>query len=307
MGKLRKRPEGYAPFLELVFRERREGGGVLDPGKFGGTPEGRNRRHCLVMVHGFNNNDGEAAIAYDGFRQRQLEAFADVDVIDLNRRLGDAFWPGDADWGWFDLVDFGVYSTAVGHARRTAAELRELLLRMPSLLEVEFIGHSLGCRLILETLELFRQNHDGPAVRRVCLMAPAVPMEMLEPRGRYHDLLASLAMNGTRVLVMHSRQDKVLHLAFAAGQATAGPDERSTRALGREGPNPLLPGYRATLDDRQMSGADHGDYWGHSGTSVARESARTAGRFFEIGNRPREIGVARSVGVAAPGFAWIRA
>jgi pimeloyl-ACP methyl ester carboxylesterase len=302
MGKLKERPAGYAPFLELGFREKREGGGVLDPGRFAGIPEGRNRRSCLVMVHGFNNNDGEAAIAYDGFRQRQLEEYGDIDVADLDRRLGDAFWTGDADWGLFDLLDFGVYSQAVGNARRTAAELRELLLKMPSLIEAEFIGHSLGCRLILETLELFRQNQDGPAIRRVCLMAPAVPMEFLEPGGRYHGLLAELSMKGTRVLVLHSRQDRVLQLAFAAGQATAGPDERSTRALGREGPNPLMPGYHGSLDEMQMGGANHGDYWGHSGTGIARESARTAGRFFEIGATRREVGTVRTVAVAEPGF-----
>jgi hypothetical protein len=302
MGRLKKRPVGYAPFLELIFRDRREGGGVLDPAKLGGIAEARNRRACLVMVHGFNNNDGEAAVAYEGFRQRQLEAFTELSAIDLNRRLADAFWPGDADWGFFDLVDFGVYSRAVGHARLTAARMCELLDSMPSLLEVEFMGHSLGCRIILETLEILRQRRYGPVVRRVCLMAPAVPMEMLEPGGKYHGLLAKLAADGTRMLVLHSREDRVLHLAFGAGQALAGPDERSVRALGREGPSPLLPGYHATLDDRQMSGANHGDYWGHSGTGIARESARIAGRFLEIGRSGREIGVTRNVGFAEPGY-----
>jgi hypothetical protein len=289
MGKLKPRPAGYTPFLELVFRQRREGGGVVDPGKFGGALDAQSRRTCIVMVHGFNNNDGEAAAAYDGFRQRQLEDFGSgTDLISLNRRLGDAFWTGDADWGWFDLVDFGVYSQAVGFARRTGAELRELILRLPDLLEVEFIGHSLGCRLILEALELFREHGDGPAIRRVCLMAAAVPMEMLEPGGRYNDLLSDLAARGTRVLVLHSKQDTVLHYAFGVGQAMAGPGERSSRALGREGPSPMLPGYHATLDEAEMAGANHGDYWGHSGTAVARESARRAGHFFELGTAGRE-------------------
>jgi pimeloyl-ACP methyl ester carboxylesterase len=303
MGKLKERPGGYAPFLELVFRERREGGGVLDPGKFAGIPDAQARRTCLVMVHGFNNNDGEAAAAYDGFRQRQLEeAGAAIDIVDLNRRLGDAFWTGDADWGWFDLVDFGVYSQAVGFARRTGPELRDLILKLPNLLEVEFIGHSLGCRLILEALESFREHNDRPAIRRVCLMAAAVPMEMLEPGGRYHDLLADLSNRGTKVLVLHSRQDTVLQYAFSLGQASAGPGERSTRALGREGPNPMLPGYRATLDEMQMAGANHGDYWGHSGRDIARESARQAGRFFELGKSSREVGTRRKGWIPSDGF-----
>ncbi|HET9425597.1 MAG TPA: hypothetical protein VFO55_09510 [Gemmatimonadaceae bacterium] len=302
MGRLKKRPPGYSPFLEFSFRRQREGGGVLSPGRFGGIPEAQARASCVVLVHGFNNNDGEAAIAYDGFRQRQLESFPDIDLTDLNRRLGDAFWTGDADWGWFDLVDFGVYPNAVGHARKTAAELRALLLSMPNLLELDLIGHSLGCRLILETLELFRKHGDGPLVRRVCLMAAAVPMEMLEPGGRYHELLRKLSVEGTRILVLHSRQDTVLHYAFFAGQAMAGPDERSARPLGREGPNPLLPGYRGTLDEMQMGGAKHGDYWGHSNTGIAREAARQAGAFLEIGRAPREIAFTRRLGAAEPGY-----
>jgi pimeloyl-ACP methyl ester carboxylesterase len=303
MGKLKPRPAGYAPLLELSFRQKREGGAVLDPGKLLGSPEALARRQCTVLVHGFNNNDGEAAIAYDGFRQRLTESFG-VDVADLDRRIGDAFWVGDADWGFFDFLDFGVYSNAVGHARRTAAELRQLLLSMPNLVELDLIGHSLGCRLILETLALFRQNGDGPRIRRVCLMAAAVPMEMIEPGGIYHDLLRDLSAGGTRVLVLHSRQDTVLHYAFFAGQAMAGPDERSSRPLGREGPNPLIPGYHATLEQMQMAGAAHGDYWGHSGKEIARQSARQAGRFLELGTGPREIGGARSVAFVEDGYPW---
>ena len=45
-----------------------------------------------------------------------------------------------------------------------------------------------------------------------------------------------------------------------------------------------------------MTGADHGDYWGHSGKAIARESAKWAGRFFGLGQRGREIGIAREIG-----------
>ncbi len=301
MAKLKDRPPGYKPLLEFVLRKKREGGGVLTPGKLGGLADSLNRRACVVMVHGFNNNDGEAAHAYEGFRQRQIEALG-ASLPELNARLGDAFWPGDADWSWFDFVDFGVYSTAVGQAHATATELTALILGMPSLLEVDFIGHSLGCRVILETLHHLHQSRRGPAVRRVCLMAAAVPMEKLEPGGDFHDLLVGLSAQGTKILVLHSRQDVVLHYAFGAGQALAGPGERSTRALGREGPNPLLPGYRATLDDMQMGGANHGDYWGHSGSGISRESATTAGRFLALGQLKREVGTRRTAGVPSPGF-----
>jgi pimeloyl-ACP methyl ester carboxylesterase len=303
MGRLKPRPIGYSPELELTFRDKREGGGVRVPGNFGGRVEAQGRHTCVVLVHGFNNNDGEAAAAYDGFRQRHIEQLG-ADLTDLNRRLGDAFWPGDASWGFFDFFDFGVYPTAVGNARRTAAELREMLLRMPNLLEVDFIGHSLGSRLILETLEQFRAHGDGPRIRRVCLMAAAVPMEMVEPGGKYFDLLNKLAIDGTEILVLHSRQDKVLHLAFGAGQAMAGPDERSSRALGRYGPHPLMPGYGGTMRDRPMSGANHGDYWGHSNNDVSRQASSEAGRFLGLGVTARELVTARTIGAPEPGYGW---
>jgi hypothetical protein len=292
MGKQKPRPEGYKPPLQFLLREKLEGGNILSPGKFFDDKAAMTRTSCVVMVHGFNNTDGEAAYAYDGFRKQQIEAFgADLDA--LNARLGDTFWAGDADWGWFDFADFGVYSRAIGHAHQAANELLALLRRMPNLVEVEFIGHSLGTRVVLETIHHMVAAGGGPRIRRVCLMAAAVPMEKLEPGGDFYDTLTSLAAGGTQLFIMHSRQDKVLHFAFPFGQAMAGPGERSWRALGRDGPNPLVPGYHGTVDEMPMTGADHGDYWGHSGKPIARESAKWAGRFlgFDLGGR--EIGVAR--------------
>ena len=306
MGKRKDRPKGYNPPLQFLLREKDEGGGIRSPGKFSDERFAAARLSCVVMVHGFNNTDGEAAYAYHGFRSRQIEAFGTTTEA-LNARLGDTFWAGDADWGWFDFADFGVYSRAIGHARQAAGELVALLQRMPNLGEVEFIGHSLGSRVILETLHRLVAGGSAPRVRRVCLMAAAVPMEKLEPGGDFYDTLLTLAANGTQLLIMHSRQDKVLHYAFPLGQATGGPGERSSRALGRDGPNPLMPGYHGTLDEMQMGGADHGDYWGHSGKSVARESAKWAGRFLGFDEHGRDVGVSRRVGFGEPGFPSRRA
>jgi len=301
MGKLKARPDDYHPLLELRLRALREGGNVLVPGQFNTDIVAQERRSCIVMVHGFNNNDGEAAAAYDGFRARQVQAYGTT-VDELNAILGDAFWPGDAAWGWFDLFDFGVYSGAIGHAHGTATELAAMLRRMPNLLDLSFIGHSLGCRVILETIDHLLKAADAPPIRRVCLMAPAVPMEKLEPEGDFHATLTQLAANGTEILVLHSRQDKVLQFAFPIGQAMGGPGEKSDRALGREGPNPMLPGYGGTLDEMQMGGADHGDYWGHSKKPIAFESAKRAGRFFGFDTSGRTVGEPRAVGFSEPGF-----
>src|SRR5689334_14705411 len=306
MGKRKPRPEGYNPPMQFLLRQKEEGGNILSPGKFSDDNVAAARASCIVMIHGFNNTDGEAACAYDGFRKRQIEAFGER-LDDLNVQLGDTFWAGDADWGWFDFADFGVYSRAIGHAHQAANELVALFNRMPHLIEIDFIAHSLGCRVAIETIHHLVTAGQAGKIRRVCLMAAAVPMEKLEPGGDFYGTLEALAANGTQIFVMHSRQDKVLQYAYSLGQSMGGPGERSARALGRDGPNPLMPGYHGTLDEMQMGGADHGDYWGHSEKPIARESAKWAGRFFGFDQRGREIGVERDVGFAEPGFPSRRA
>jgi hypothetical protein len=170
---------------------------------------------------------------------------------------------------------------------------------MPNLEQVDFIGHSLGCRVVLETLLALRP-HAVPIVRRVALMAAAVPSEMLEPGGRFFPLLTLMAAEGTRIDVLHSMQDTVLHYAFPPGQSLAGGGEGSARALGRYGPSPLMPGFRGTITEREITGAAHGDYWGNGKKPPSSVAAAEAGTFLSLGEIGREIGVERELGAPAP-------
>jgi hypothetical protein len=130
-------------------------------------------------------------------------------------------------------------------------------------------------------------------------MAAAVPSEMLEYRGKFHGLLMELQAEGTSIRVLHTKQDSVLHYAFPPGQSLAGGKEASDRALGRFGPSPLMPGYHGTLTDREIVGASHGDYWGHSKTPPSRLATEEAGRFLSLGDIGRELGVERELGAPA--------
>ena len=251
------------------------------------------------MVHGFNNTDSDAAEAYFGFRARQKEIFGTRDLAGFDRRFGDTFWPGDADWwSFFDKADFLIYPGAVHNAVNAAKELAELLWRMPNLETVDFIGHSLGCRVALETL-LFLRTRTLPIIGRVVLMAAAVPSEMLERNGKFYGLLTELAAEGTNIRVLHSKQDTVLHYAFPPGQSLAGAREASDRALGRFGPSPWMPGFHSTLSEREIAGAAHGDYWGPSKTPPSLVATEDAGRFLSLGDIGRDVGVARDLGVTA--------
>src|SRR5687767_48640 len=221
MGKNNDRQGAYRPQLQFKLRRDKEGGTLLSPGQTLGTVDAQGRRECLVLVHGFNNSDGGAAAAYFAFRNAEKGIFNPGDPDVFERRFGDTFWPGDADWSFFDKLDFLIYPKAVHTAVHAAAELDRLLAKMPNLERVDFIGHSLGCRVILETLVLLRRR-TLPMIGRVLLMAAAVPAEMLERGGRFFNLMMELWVEGIEVRVLHSTADKTLHFAFPPGQSLAG-------------------------------------------------------------------------------------
>src|SRR6202048_4714441 len=107
MGRNGKRPSDYAPLLQFYLRVKPEGGKLLVPGELRALPDALARRECLVLVHGFNSTDSEAADAYFGFRAREREIFDTGDGTGFDRRFGDTYWPGDADWwSFFDKLDF---------------------------------------------------------------------------------------------------------------------------------------------------------------------------------------------------------
>ena len=276
---------------------------MRSPGDLRGSLEARARKTCLVLVHGFNNTDSEAAIAYQGFRKRQIEIFGGQVEKTIESYFGDAYWPGDADWWWvFDKADFLVYPVSVHAAKKAAKELFELIVRMPNLEQLDIVAHSLGCRVTLETLLLLR-SRALPRVRSVCFMAAAVPAEMLEPGGRFYDLLVQLGSEGTRIEVLHSDSDTVLHYAFPPGQAAAGGGEGSLRALGRVGVTQTMPWAGYSLNGQPVAGAKHGDYWGHSGTVASKNATKAAGQFLDIGAFGRQLGMSRALSAPAePGI-----
>ena len=299
MGKDAKRPCGYSPALEFYLRRDKEGGRLLDPGVFHGMlPDALARRTCLVLVHGFNNSDGGAATAYFAFRKREGALFSSVDPSAFESVFGDTFWPGDAEWGFFDKLDFLIYPTAVHTAVDAGKDLDAMLAKLPNLERVDFIGHSLGCRVVLETLLLLRKR-ALPKVGRVVLMAAAVPSEMLERGGRFFNLLMELWAEGIEVRVFHSLDDKVLHWAFPPGQSLAGKTEASQRALGRYGPSVMMPGWNRTLKGVTVTGADHSDYWGDGKPAPSLQSTTEAGIFLRLGELKRELGTARGISATA--------
>lgn len=282
-------PEGYNPNLIFDLRQDVEGGDLLIPGQIRGGMGVYSRRECMVLVHGFNNHAGEAATAYQGFRKSECATYDNLQPETLEMLLGDTFWPGDADWpGPVDWVDFSVYPRAVGTAKEAGPVLGEVLQKFPRIERIHFIGHSLGCRVVLECL-LYLQKQGFPLLKvgGVCLMAAAVPIHMVESGGRFASLLDGLSIAGTKILVLHSTKDTVLHYAFPPGQTIAGDGEgRFPTALGRFGPPHSM---RGIIFQETIEGAGHSDYWGNAKSNASRESTSVVGAFFKLGTRPRKM------------------
>jgi len=277
-----KRPDDYRPGLSLSLRQKCEGGKLTDAVIQIPTDLPATRRHATLLVHGFNNDYGEAAVAYLGFRQRQYGQFDKIVPPRLEKRFGDVFWPGDADWGVVDVLDFLVYPLAVTSAKEAGKKLAEYLQSRPNLLRIDFIGHSLGCRLILELIEHLRKKAPH-MIGKVCLMAAAVPIKKVEDGG---DLEMTLAAT-KEALILHSKHDKVLKFAFRISQTMAkGKEGFFPKALGAVGPTPKVSGK---LRHRRIDGARHSDYWGHMKNGVSGIAAVAAGKFMGFGEIERSI------------------
>ncbi len=296
-----QRPAGYAPRLVLDAREADEGGRVRQPIAVGWrTHSGPGGGEMLLLLHGYNNHRAEAEAAYMAFRARQGLVVRGPLHEPLDQLLADTFWPGDARLpGLLDRLDPLHYPVALATARDEVAPLLATCLRQAPLrpARLHIVGHSMGCRLALELMDLL--HGDGPPIGRVALMAAAVPTFMLRPGGRFEHTLA----RAEAVCVMSSVDDAVLGWAFPIGQTMAGPWEEGflPEALGRRGRVPASAGARVlneVIDD-----AGHSDYWGWVGQrdgrplsaderSVNERTAQVLTRFLRLDAAPRREPVA---------------
>jgi hypothetical protein len=289
-------PADYDPWLVLSVREAPEGGDLSLEVKCDPPYPPSAARELVVLVHGFNNHMGEAAEAYQGFRDRQYPLAGAVPPA-LESSLGDFFWPGDADWfGWLDKVDFLVYPKAVHTAPQAGQKLARFIASLPNLLVLHFVGHSLGCRVVLECIkELSTGNHAQ--IRHVVLMAAAVPDFMVVTGAALADAIAV----AQSVLVLHSTSDLVLHYAFPPGQTIAGTGEGVLPvALGRFGPP---AGMTGRVEGQRIANAGHGDYWGTKGDDVSAMSdsvrdvvAGYVAASLQLGKLARQTAAARRPG-----------
>ena len=143
---------------------------------------------------------------------------------------------------------------------------------------VILIGHSLGCRLLLEALK--KQMKTNYRLE-VFLMAAAVPVSMVKPGQELNHSISS----AEKCTILYSKNDFVLRATFPPGQALAG--EGFNEAVGLKG-KPSGVWYKR----EEMPNYKHGDYWKEK--KSAEFIAQQLG-FPKSSSSPRKLKLQRSM------------
>ncbi|MGE0531601.1 MAG: alpha/beta fold hydrolase [Hyphomonadaceae bacterium] len=201
------------------------------------------RLEYVFLVHGWNIQSGHAVDEYD------------VLIEEIGQRSNSTVdsiftvtWPTVRS-----------YHESVVLARDAGTALANLLLARDLLsgaASITLVGHSLGCRVILEALDALKNasNLSRRSGLTALLMAAAVPVDMVLPSGR----LFVPTTFADRANVYYSPSDIVLRSLFGFGQ---------TRAPTEEGILPEAVGLRGRPREgiwdvrKRMSGFQHGSYW----------------------------------------------
>ncbi|HEV2889699.1 MAG TPA: alpha/beta hydrolase [Frankiaceae bacterium] len=216
----------------------------------------------LVLVHGYNNDEVQAASAYATFQRRLRSALLEPPSR-MPRPIWEYHWPGD-DRRW--SVSLLGYPIKPAVATTSGERLGEFLATLARTQVVDIVAHSLGCRVALATTAWIKRqpSYQGARIGQVVLMAAAVPEHLCRDQdGRpFRRPLPTEAEH-----VLHSRADLVLRLVFRRGQGVAG--EGGSPAVGRNG------GPAGRWSSVVDSGVGHTAYWGSA--DVARAVATATG------------------------------
>lgn len=242
--------------LYLSFRSQSVGGGVVDPRIFEGSgnaatpaltlvaPETIASRiagkNVLFAAHGFNVSLENGARSLG-----RLEPLLNLGTSDL---FFGVLWPGDF---WLPVINYPFEgSDAIECGKRLARFCKARLKRAASF---SFISHSLGARLVLEAVKQL----DRPA-RAVCLAAAAIDRDCLT-----REYAAAFA-NASRISILASHSDRVLQLAFPAGDLFGGlwrdDNDVFRAALGYDGPLAAIGATQPPWQINDDADYGHGDY-----------------------------------------------
>ena len=173
-------------------------------------PFGR-RSRIVILVHGFNVDEESARGSFSQFRDN-LAAFSNT----LAQQIVYLYWPGHNRFLGPAFYPFSLRS-AVRLASRLTGLLRDVRGLNGGSTELLLIGHSLGCRLILESLQRLSALGMANWINRVTifLMAAAVPTRLVDVHGRLENGIGfaqrrfAFFRSATRPWVFPSRPDSL--------------------------------------------------------------------------------------------------
>ena len=179
-------------------------------------------RDILIGTHGFNVNRA-CGIDYLGHWSQWLQ-------LGANGFFVAALWPGDARW--IPVVDYPVEDKEAIKSGQLLAEY--LVANFAGANSLSFTSHSLGARMMLETIRNLAQSSFK--LKTLTIMAGAVDDTCL------NDEYKTVTSVMEKISILASNCDDVLKWAFPAGNPFAGIVTRGEPywhgALGRYGPNP---------------------------------------------------------------------
>lgn len=255
----------------LDLRSAPVGGAVVPARLTLGAPTLDQLRSCAdiaFLVHGFNVNrtNGTNELTAFGKKLDALGTGAAVAVL----------WPGDSIIGPLS------YPFETNKADDSAVELATFIAdELPQSPRISFIGHSLGCRVVMETVRQLWIR--GIPVSQVCLMAAAIDNDSLGVPVEYQRAAQFAARTG----VLFSPSDTVLKDAYPIGNLLSAflhAASTTDAALGYSGPLSVASEQILTPASVQACGiplgnaVNHGDYLPNS-AGAFNESQQKAARF----------------------------
>jgi Alpha/beta hydrolase of unknown function (DUF900) len=235
---------------ELSVRTQDKGGGVYQGMYFRGERGRLTDSRLIILVHGFNVDLAGAQQTYRKFCQDLSTQVGPTPLSRYGTFIG-FYWPGDHQAWAASVPTFPVRIPMTRDVGRQLAKFIHKCLGPDQ--EVFFVAHSLGCRVVLDTLLAIAEIEDlgvktRATVSGVFLMAGAVPYHLCEGGEPFKRRDPKL-----RDWVIHSAEDEVLAKAFPRGEWLVG--EGGGEAIGRHGWPPKR-WHRSVLTK-----LGHGDYW----------------------------------------------
>jgi hypothetical protein len=208
-------------------------------------------RHVLIATHGFNVNRDDAIQALSHWESL-------LQLPDPSAFIG-LLWPGDSVW--LHGLDYPGEPKVADETGQMVAPFIDA--NFSSAASISFASHSLGARVVLETVQLMKAR-----VRRVILMAGAIDDNCLDTE------FQTAGGNIDEISVLASKGDLVLAAAFPLGNFLGGiltaDHPWIHTALGRDGPgSPVPAAFVAPFQIPDAWNYGHHDYMGISGPPQA--------------------------------------